>query len=175
MYTFNIKDSGPDVTTVVIRCLLVLAALASLLYNNEHFLYLNSIAAVILFMLAITLNLLVSKYNVSAILLLGIASFILFIATHSIAFAVILMGAGLAMKKLYKKPVVNVNSKGIIIKNTLGAPVHDWSEFNNIILKDNLLTLDFKDNKLLQLSIIESGIVIDEGSFNNFCSGFIGV
>ena len=74
---------------------------------------------------------------------------------------------------MYKDPVVNVNTKGVSIKKMLGDTEHEWSGFNNIILKDNLLTLDFKNNKLLQLNIVENKV--DENTFNTFCSGFIGI
>ena len=57
----------------------------------------------------------------------------------------------------------------------LSKPVHYWNEFNNIILKDDMLTLDFKNNKLLQLDVVQSDKEVDEESFNNFCSKFIGL
>jgi hypothetical protein len=41
-----------------------------------------------------------------------------------------------------------------------------WFELNNVILKDELLTIDLKNNKLFQDKIINE---IDEPMFNNFC------
>ena len=39
---------------------------------------------------------------------------------------------------------------------------HQWNELSNVILKDNLLTIDFKNNKLMQAEIINQ----DEAEFN---------
>ena len=30
---------------------------------------------------------------------------------------------------------------------------YQWDQFSNVVLKDNILTLDFKNNKLLQAEI----------------------
>lgn len=45
----------------------------------------------------------------------------------------------------------------------------NWNEINNIILKDGLLTIDFKNNKLIQQTIDESKTSVDEKEFNDFC------
>ena len=43
-----------------------------------------------------------------------------------------------------------------------------WAELNNIILKDGLLTIDFKNNKIIQ-QLIDENNPIDETEFNNYC------
>lgn len=43
---------------------------------------------------------------------------------------------------------------------------YHWNEFSNVVLKDNILTLDFKNNKLLQAEIATANI--NEEAFNNF-------
>jgi hypothetical protein len=43
----------------------------------------------------------------------------------------------------------------------------EWDVFNNVILKDNILTLDFKNNKLIQAEI-EKSQNINEQQFNSF-------
>jgi hypothetical protein len=44
---------------------------------------------------------------------------------------------------------------------------YDWNEFNNVIIKDSILTLDFKNNHLLQAEI-EEPENINENEFNSF-------
>ena len=173
MYTFTIKDNSPDINIEVTRSLLALAAIASLLYRHNQFYFLNILAAVTLLIAAIFISRLLSKLQFNTNLLLAIAAVILFIATRSVPFALILVVSGLVVKKMYKKPLVTVNTKEVRLTKMLGDVVHEWDEFNNIILKDNLLTLDFKTNKLLQLNIVENKV--DENTFNTFCSGFIGI
>lgn len=47
---------------------------------------------------------------------------------------------------------------------------YQWSEISNIVLKDNVLTLDLVNNKLVQVVIDnESAETIDESVFNEFC------
>ncbi len=44
-----------------------------------------------------------------------------------------------------------------------------WQELNQTILKDGLLTIDMKNNKLFQQMIDESQSKVDENKFNEFC------
>lgn len=45
-----------------------------------------------------------------------------------------------------------------------------WHELENVVLRDGLLTIDFKSNRLLQHEIIaeESGMIVEE-DFNEYC------
>lgn len=45
----------------------------------------------------------------------------------------------------------------------------EWCELTNILLKDGILTIDLKNNKLIQVNIEESASSIDEKYFNDFC------
>jgi len=58
-----------------------------------------------------------------------------------------------------------------IVMNTLIKRRFQWSMFNNIILKDGLLTLDFKDNRLIQKEVLddEDEDDADEEEFNTWC------
>jgi hypothetical protein len=44
-----------------------------------------------------------------------------------------------------------------------------WKELSNVILKDRILTIDFKSDKLIQQLIDEKNTTIDEKEFNDFC------
>jgi hypothetical protein len=44
-----------------------------------------------------------------------------------------------------------------------------WSELTNAILKDGILTLDFKNNKIIQQHIEKASASINEKEFNDFC------
>lgn len=45
-----------------------------------------------------------------------------------------------------------------------------WNELNNAILKNGLLTIDFRNNKLIQQLIDEKETNINEQEFNDFCN-----
>lgn len=58
-----------------------------------------------------------------------------------------------------------------IVMNTLIRRRFNWTMFNNVILKDGLLTLDFKDNRLVQREVAddEDEDDADEEEFNAYC------
>jgi len=58
-----------------------------------------------------------------------------------------------------------------VVINTLFKQRFDWSAFNNVVLKDGLLTLDFKSNRLIQKEIAEDDEDddADEEEFNLYC------
>src|SRR5688572_16719281 len=68
----------------------------------------------------------------------------------------------------HKKLVVHVTDKTIVVPYILQKEV-TWNEVNNVILKDALLTIDFKTNKLFQHIILNSDDDINEKEFNEFC------
>ena len=68
----------------------------------------------------------------------------------------------------HRKLVVTISDKKIVLPSVPKKEV-EWNELNNLILKDELLTIDFKTNKLFQHLIINEGEEIDEKEFNDFC------
>lgn len=68
----------------------------------------------------------------------------------------------------HKKLVVHVTNKTIVVPYILQKEM-TWDEVNNVILKDGLLTIDFKNNKLFQHIIMNSEEDISEKEFNEFC------
>ncbi|HVT84932.1 MAG TPA: hypothetical protein VHD35_07000 [Chitinophagaceae bacterium] len=44
-----------------------------------------------------------------------------------------------------------------------------WGELTNALLKDGILTIDFKNNKIIQQQIDEANASINEKEFNDFC------
>lgn len=173
MYSFTIKDNGTDLDIVITRALLAIAAIAAIVYRGGEYYFLNLLSSVTLVLAAIFIKLLLVKFRLNRLLLLTAAALILFIATHSIAFAVILLAYGWLVKFLNNKPVIIVTNESIIIHKLFASPAYQWREFSNVVLKDHLLTLDFKNNKLLQVNIDETQAPVDEGAFNEYCKKFI--
>lgn len=44
-----------------------------------------------------------------------------------------------------------------------------WEKLNNLILKDGILTIDFRNDKMIQQIIDESKTSVNEKEFNDFC------
>ncbi len=45
-----------------------------------------------------------------------------------------------------------------------------WTQLSNIILKDGLLTINFKNDKFIQQFVDETKTVVNEQEFNDFCN-----
>lgn len=67
-----------------------------------------------------------------------------------------------------QSPVVSINDSNIIYPSFPKKKI-DWKELSNLILKDGLLTIDFKNNRIIQQKIAETASMIDEKEFNEFC------
>jgi hypothetical protein len=63
---------------------------------------------------------------------------------------------------------IGVDDSGITF-NTLPAKEYEWKEINNLLLKEGILTVDYKNNKLFQQEI-ESEVSTElEREFNKYC------
>ncbi|WP_127125618.1 hypothetical protein [Pseudoflavitalea rhizosphaerae] len=57
-----------------------------------------------------------------------------------------------------------------VVINSLFKKRYAWNQFNNIVLKDGLITLDFTNNKLLQREVVDDEEdEADEDEFNQYC------
>jgi hypothetical protein len=63
---------------------------------------------------------------------------------------------------------IGFDDEGITI-NTFYKKYFPWSLINNVALKDGLLTIDYKNNKLFQKEIEEQVSPVLESEFNEFC------
>jgi hypothetical protein len=56
-----------------------------------------------------------------------------------------------------------------VVINSFPKKRYSWDAFENIVLKDGLLTLDYKNNTLFQKQIESAVSKEDEAAFNVFC------
>jgi hypothetical protein len=64
---------------------------------------------------------------------------------------------------------VGFNTGGVVI-NSLFKKKFPWILFQSVILKDGLLTLDFRDNKLIQKEVLDDDEPdAPEDEFNDYC------
>ena len=66
-----------------------------------------------------------------------------------------------------EKLMVQISSECVIIPSFFKRIIQ-WNELNNVILKDGIITIDYKNDHLFQASIKEEEPV-DEMEFNSFC------
>jgi hypothetical protein len=67
-----------------------------------------------------------------------------------------------------KKPVVTFSEKQIVYPSFPSKKI-SWNQLSNALLKDGLLTLDFKNNRISQEDVDQTETTINEEEFNEFC------
>ncbi len=67
-----------------------------------------------------------------------------------------------------KSTSIVFNDQAIMLNKIFGSEKYSWQQYENIILKDGLLTLDRKDNHLLQVEI-KAALPQSEKEFNDYC------
>jgi len=70
-----------------------------------------------------------------------------------------------------KRPLEIGFDRDRVVINSLFKQQFDWTAFDNIVLKDGLLTLDFKSNRLIQREVADDDEDddADEDEFNAYC------
>jgi len=63
---------------------------------------------------------------------------------------------------------VRVSEKGVSYPS-FPPKQFGWDQFQNVILRDGLLTLDWKNNRLLQQPADDTETSVNEADFNDFC------
>jgi hypothetical protein len=169
MFTFILQENKTDIEIIITRILLAVVSIVTFTYSGTYY-WISIIAAVFLLAASYFVKAISVQFKISRPVILMIAALILLTTTHSFIFAGILLAYGALLKYFQRKPEVIITTAHIVLKKMFTDEIFSWPDFNNIILKDGLLTLDFVDNKLLQLSVDEANTVVNEKEFNLFCS-----
>lgn len=69
---------------------------------------------------------------------------------------------------IFKKKITILANETHIQYNSFPKKMFSWENLNNVVLKDGMLTIDFKNNRIIQQLIEEKHI--DETAFNQFCT-----
>lgn len=169
MFLIKIKADANDIDVPSIRALTGAAVFVTVASRNEHNFVVSITVAIALLIIGIFLQWLLVKKRMDSLLLVLVVSILTVIAKHEVFTALILLTIAFVIRFSYIQPAVEIAEKYVRIKKTFHNKTHDWSSFNNIILKDNLLTLDFKNNKVLQLEL-DKQAPLDEQQFNAYCA-----
>jgi hypothetical protein len=138
---------------------------------HDDRIYISLVAAAILF-IGLVINLILWRRSVSRVRF----RFLLLAAAVGWAFSKQPWMAGLFMVLILlewfsKRPSeIGFHHDKVVLNMTLKEQF-TWKAFNNVILKDGLLTLDFANNRLLQKEVLEDDDEdnADEEEFNAYC------
>lgn len=74
-----------------------------------------------------------------------------------------------ALEKQVKFPVEFAFDEKEIVVNSLPKKYYYWNELTNVVIKDGMLTIDLKNNRIIQKEIEDAGSATIENEFNEFC------
>lgn len=105
-------------------------------------------------------------YYRTALFIAAISLF--YLAAYPGWLALLYLAAGIA-EGLAKFPEEIGFSSDKVVFNTLPKKVYSWKEFSNVLIKDGVITIDFKNNRLFQKDLQEPVYASLEKEFNAFC------
>ncbi|MBC9929618.1 hypothetical protein [Chitinophaga qingshengii] len=70
--------------------------------------------------------------------------------------------------KLFQPSYVKMDNTGISLPTTFSEKRIGWNELNNVILRNDLFTMDFKSNKIIQLEIVDEPGQEEREKMNGF-------
>ncbi|RPE05880.1 hypothetical protein EGT74_26340 [Chitinophaga lutea] len=90
-----------------------------------------------------------------------------------VGFTLLLAGLGVgyigyAEYRILQPSYVTFDTTGITLPTVFGTRRIGWNEMKNVILRNDLLTLDFKNNKILQLEVLDDISTTKAAEMNNF-------
>ncbi|MBW8687696.1 hypothetical protein [Chitinophaga rhizophila] len=75
---------------------------------------------------------------------------------------------GWAEYKIFQPCYVKIDMMGLALPGTFSDRTIGWNQLNNVILRNDLLTIDFKNNKVLQLEVLDERGATTVDEMNHF-------
>lgn len=75
---------------------------------------------------------------------------------------------GYAEYRIMQPAYVETDNAGVSLPTVFGRKRFGWNEMNNVILRNDLLTLDFRNNKVLQLDVLDEFSASQTADINKF-------
>ena len=168
-YSFSIKEDGVNLVSLLLRSFMALGVIAAFFFSMSGYKFLHyfSVAFLIIVTVFVDKILLLLKGKVLPLLLTFCIA--VFLATGSVFFPVLFILNWLLVKFFISSPSISFDSKQVVLNGYFKKNTYSWESFSNVMIKDQLLTLDFKSNRLLQLMVEEEEKGIPETEFNLFC------
>ena len=167
-FQFEIKSNPFEIVVPGLRALLLLSFLLILFTGKAQSWYQFYLPAFILLGTSLFLQKLMVDLTIPGTLLVLLGGVLVLIATGNLIAPIVTSGMYFLLQAVYRAPVMVIEKKGITLKKTLTSRYYNWQQLNNVVMKDQLLTLDFTNNQVLQLEI--SGNEPDEETFNRYCT-----
>lgn len=91
----------------------------------------------------------------------------------------LLTGVGLAYVgwaeyRIFQPCYVQMDNTGVSLPGTFSSRQVGWNQLNNVILRNDLLTVDFRNNKVLQLEVLDEPAPAEAAAMNSFFRSRLG-
>lgn len=90
----------------------------------------------------------------------------LFAYSHFLGYAYALMAVA---ERYIKFPDEIGFTREKVVRNTFPSKTYQWFEIDNVLIRDNLFTLDLRNNKIIQKTLDEAITPELEKEFNEYC------
>lgn len=176
-YVVILRNNGKRSVDVMNLLLCIIAAtyIVYRLAGTNYFLGYNLTSIIVLAVAMLIAYLLIAmgkrKFHLSGLILYLAGIFIISNGNSTVMerlFALALIALSAFEHKAKSNFEIGFSAQFIMFDN-LFKKKYNWSEFNNIVLKDNILTLDFKNNRVYQRETIDEESDCDEDEFNEWC------
>lgn len=168
MFSFRLKNTNISIEIYVTRALFAIAAVAAYVYTGNVYVRYGSV--ILLLAVAVFTKTILKRYKVNQLVLLGAGAVVTLLTSGSVVFALILIIYGVFLKLMGKETKLEINTETITVQYALYNRIYKWADMDNVVLKDGILTLDFKSNKIFQSEVKENKTPVNEQKFNKYCA-----
>lgn len=168
MFSFRLKNTNISIEIYLTRALFAIAAVAAYVYTGNVYVRYGSV--ILLLAVAVFTKTILKRYKVNQLVLLGAGAVVTLLTSGSVVFALILIIYGVFLKLMGKETKLEINTETITVQYALYNRIYKWADMDNVVLKDGILTLDFKSNKIFQSEVKEDETPVDEQKFNQYCA-----
>lgn len=168
MFSFRLKNTNISIEIYLTRALFAIAAVAAYVYTGNVYVRYGSV--ILLLAVAVFTKTILKRYKVNQLVLLGAGAVVTLLTSGSVVFALILIIYGVFLKLMGKETKLEINTETITVQYALYNRIYKWADMDNVVLKDGILTLDFKSNKIFQSEVKENETPVNEQKFNKYCA-----
>lgn len=151
--TRNKNTGAVNLVGIFISLATIFVSLNQLLTSREADWLIIIFTILVTFMLIRNIVLIRKGHEVNFLYAALLAGIIFFRIPSMAWLGVAIIAVGI-LEKFARKPLEIGFSSGQIVFNTLIRRKIRWSEVSNVVLKDGLLTIDFKNNRLFQSEVL---------------------
>ena len=169
LFTFYILNQRMELQVIFLRSLLFLMSFGCIFFDPYQSKRVVFVSMFILLLLAIFSKAIVLKFKSKLNYIIILVSLFLLIINQSIVFSLLFLFFFYLSTFFYKNTSLLIAENGVQIPGPIRSNLVAWSLLENVVFKDGLLTVDYKDNRIFQLMVKEPPSEFVAHDFNLFC------